>query len=207
MKMKSNFSRLSIVTVIFASTLSLPMAFAEDDASSLHVLYRNPDEKLRAPASSLPEDLAASFTVAAPEREPAAVKKKNTKAPKSALKRRSRLPATIANGIELRVQYNKLNSMFWLVERGSTYDLVYANSAGSKASLGLSSDDFKAMHRLALGFQPYEGDLSKCKESTMQMHVVTAGQAERTVTMCVNTKGPMAEKLRGLSQSLAALVR
>ena len=93
------------------------------------------------------------------------------------------------------------------VERESHYDLVFANSAGSKASLGLSPDNFKTMHQLARGFTPLDSNLSKCKDASMQMHVVAAGKPERTITMCVNAKNAEADRLRGLSQSLAAMVR
>lgn len=172
----------------------------------LNTLYTQPNLRLRARApANLPEDMQKSFVVSAPERMPASLPAQS-KAVQSQV-RRSRLPASVANGFELRVQYNKLTSMFWVVEREQRYDLVFANSAGSKASLGLAPETFKALHRVAYGFTPLESNLKSCPEASMQLHVVARGSPERTVTMCVNSKGTAADQLRGLSQSLAAMIR
>jgi hypothetical protein len=207
---KLPFFALTTLSVATALTVFTFAAKSLAD-TELNALYSDTSAIVRAPASDpFPEELLKDFVVSAPEREPASVvghAKPAAHVPAKAAARRSRLPASIANGFELRVQYNKLTSMFWVVERDTHYDLVFANSAGSKASLGLSPDNFKTMHQLARGFTPLESNLAKCKDASMQMHVVANGSAERTVTMCVNTKSTEADRLRGLSQSLAAMVR
>ena len=174
-------------------------------ATELDPLFQGTASALRVPAAAPPEEFTKDFTVVGPERNPASAEK-GKKAGKTSA-RRSRLPAAVANGLELRVQYNKLTSMFWVVQRGVHYDLVYANSSGSKSSIGLSIENFKAVYDIAQDFKSTEGDLSKCREASMQLHIVRTGHPERTVTMCVNEKGAAADKLRLFSQSLAAMVR
>lgn len=182
-----------------------PLASASDDAQTLDRLYTHPGETVRAPASAPSADeFAKDFGVIAPERSPASAKPiSKAKSPS----RRSRLPSSVADGFELRVQYKKLTSTFWVVRRDSHHDLLFANSSGSRSSVGLTADDFHRLYSVANSFKPRESDTRKCKESIMQMHVVTSGQNEKTVTLCANEKSKDAEGLRTLSQALAVAVR
>jgi hypothetical protein len=144
------------------------------------------------------------FIVTPPERGPASTASKVVRARTA---RRSHLPPEVINGFELRVQYNGLNSMFWVAEREGHFDLVYANSAGSKSSIGLNASNFSQYLGWANSFKPYEEPLTRCKGASLQLHVLNAKRPEQTTTLCVNSTAPAAKRLIGLSQSLVALVR
>ena len=181
--------------VVIAST-----AFAA--STKLSSLFTDPKSKARQPASAWPVELDKEFQVTAPEgRAPASADQP------AAPGRRSRLPASIQNGFELRVRYNNLVSMFWVVKREDKYDLMYANSAGSKSSVGLTPDVFKRFHDAARDLKPIEGDLSKCQDASMQLHVVEVGKAEKTLTSCVNAKTKSAEALRGFGNTLSSMIQ
>lgn len=190
--------------------------------AELDAVYTNPGVPVRAPASTWPEEIEKEFIVSAPERAPASVRpnaKKQAKtkgqaapvATASTPGRRSRLPATVRDGFEIRVRFNNLTTMIWVMERGGVNELVFANSAGSRAMMNLSAPNFEQMQSVARGIvsrlPASEGNISKCREASMQMHVRIGGGAERTITLCVNDKGKPAEALRNLSQSIAALVK
>lgn len=187
---------------------------------------------VREPASELPEPYRTEFQILAPEREPSSVKKKSrrAKAPNGtahsrlaqqktanatgaapvtpvAPARRSRLPKSIVNGFELRVHYNRVTSMFWVVERDKKFDLIYANSTGTKSLLGLSPESFKRLQETARSIQLSEVNPASCKTGSMQLHSVSPQQPERSITACVESKTASAETLRNFSQSLAVLLR
>ena len=160
-------------------------------------------------------DLDESFVVTPPERVPASNTGKANRASKmgagnSAL-RRSTIPADVSNGLEFRVRFKQqnevMNEMFWVVERNHRYDLIYANSAHSKSTHSLSAIQFRDYHLAALKFNSFEGSLSKCKDASMQLHVLSAKKPERSVTMCLNTKGKVADNLRLLGTGLGNKVR
>lgn len=183
-------------------TLALPLATRADEVEgALNSLYTDPQVTTRTPASEPVIDPA--FVVAPPDRSPASSAAKAIAAPS----RRSKLPLDVVNGFELRVQYKKLNSMFWVVERKGQYDLIYANSGGSKSSVSLGQPNFSQLHKVAGSFKPVEENISKCKDASLQLHVVAAKQKERTITLCANSRAPAAQQLLRFSDQLAVMVR
>jgi hypothetical protein len=201
---------------LFSSTLlllTLSVSFAAHGEEELDVLFTTPGQALRTPASATPEDLVKDFSVIGPERSPASLKAKSSgKVMKVAkvINRRSRLPASVSDGFELRVQFNKLTTTFWVVKRDVHYDLLFANSSGSRASVGLSQEDFARIYGIADNFKAKEYDIQKCKDSSIQLHVLSSkptAPPEKTITMCVNAKTKEADALRNLSQALALAVR
>ncbi len=166
-------------------------------------------------AGSSSADLNEYFVVTPPERVPASIARKSLQ-PSKALtgrpaNRRSTIPTDVVNGLEFRVRFKQnnevMNEMFWVVERNHRYDLIYANSAHSKSTHSLSAMAFREYHLAALNFKAFEGSLVKCKDSSMQLHVLSAGKPERTVTMCLNSKGKVADNLRNLGTFLGNKVR
>lgn len=172
----------------------------------------------RAPASS-PEAIEA----VAPEsyddgdRSPAsAVRRKAVRNAKAraqaqrrsaASERRSRLPSSVADGFELRFQYGKMVSTFWVVKRGDRHDLLFANSQGSKAKLTIPPESFSYLQSAAQGIQTESVDPRRCGNASMQMHVVASGQPERTVTSCFKAKTRSAQGIRTIGNLLSAMVR
>jgi hypothetical protein len=185
--------------------LTLVATVALAATTKLDSLFTDPKTKTRQPASTWPAELDKEFEVTAPEgRAPASAGQKPVA---SKGQRRSRLPASIQDGFELRVRYNNLVSMFWVVKREDKYDLMYANSAGSKSSVGLSSDAFKRFHDAAREVKAIEGDLSKCQDASMQLHVIEVGKSEKSVTSCINAKTKPAEALRAFSNTLSSMIQ
>ena len=181
---------------------ALFLAFSNASAAttSLDSLFTDASVRPKASDAALPAD----FTVLEPERAPASEKKKPK--PKTS-NRRSKIPASVSDGFELRVRYNGLTSLFWVVRRDEKFELVYANSSQSRSTLTLSADVFRQLHGAAGDLHPLENNLTKCKDSSMQIHVLNAGRPERTLTACVTDKSKDAESLRQLSQALAIMVR
>jgi hypothetical protein len=159
--------------------------------------------------------LDESFVVTPPERIPASNARKATRPAKTfagkTTQRRSTLPDDIVNGLEFRVRFKQqnevMNEMFWVVERNHRYDLIYANSAHSKSTHSLSSMQFRDYYQVARNFKAYEGSLTKCKDASMQLHVLAVNKPERSVTMCLNSKGKVADNLRLLGTLLGNKVR
>jgi hypothetical protein len=121
--------------------------------------------------------------------------------------RKSRLPASVEDGFEYRVQYGKLISTFWVVKRADHYDLLYVNSAGSKTSLDLPVESFSFLHNAAESIHPDPVDLRKCPTTSMQIHVVSNHQPERSTAACVQGKNRAAIELRNLGSLLSSAVR
>jgi hypothetical protein len=206
-----------------AGTSSVQADEIEKEAKLLAPLYSN-EESIRQPANDdWPEDLGKDFVVTPPEREPASVKTKAKPHPKAAnakkndgknaandqtkTARRSRLPAGVNDGFELRVLYNAITTMIWVVKRGEKFDLLFANSSNSRASRSLTNERFRELYQTALSFSASETNIAQCKNANMQLHVVGTGKPERTITMCVNSKSKQAEQLRNFAQSLAVTVQ
>ena len=121
--------------------------------------------------------------------------------------RKSRLPSSVEDGFEYRMQYGKLVSTFWVVKRAGRYDLLYSNSAGSKTSINLPTESFAFLHNAAQSIRNEQTDIRKCLSASMQIHVVAEGQAEKTVSACVQGKNKSAAELRDLGNLLSTVVR
>lgn len=191
------------LTFILIALVSFPFVASAEAETPLDSLYTDPQTPMREPASS-EQTNDPDFVVTPPERAPASTAANSTHAKGS---RRSRLPPSVVNGFELRVQFKNLNSMFWVVERNGRYDLVYANSSGSKSSLSLSRPSFNQLKKVAGGLRPVEENISKCKNASLQLHIVEPKLKERTVTTCHDSKSATAKQLLNFSGQLAALVR
>ncbi len=203
----------------FAGASTVQADETEKEAKLLAPLYSN-EESSRQPANDdWPEDLGKDFVLTPPERAPASVKTKAKPHPKAAnarknaendqakTPRRSRLPAGVNDGFELRVLYNAITTMIWVVKRGEKFDLLFANSSNSRASRSLTNEKFRELYQNALSFSASETNIAQCKNANMQLHVVGTGKPERTITMCVNSKSKQAEQLRNFAQSLAVAVQ
>jgi hypothetical protein len=202
--------RALFFTVILTTLLSNSFVAR---AEILHLIFTEPEVRSRAPASAWPEELAADFAVEEPSnREPASIirrAKSKGKAPTKsqvATGRRSRLPSFVQDGFEIRVKAANLVTTFWVVKRGDKYDLLYANSAGSRASVSLSPESFHAVQSQAARIPASETNVKKCADS-MQLLQVSVGTKERASTFCLNSKAPAAEQLRMLGNTLVVWVR
>ena len=142
------------------------------------------------------------------DRTPASTSVAKAKLPNAKpTQRRSKLPAAVEDGFELRLHQKAGNAMYWVVRRGDKYELMYVNSSGSKVNLTLSADVFRPLHATAESIRPADFKIDGCRDANMQIHVLTPGQAERTHTACYNAKGFDADRLRSLTQVLTLMVR
>jgi hypothetical protein len=202
------------LSLVFSSLAfsSVAASGATQTPTDLHPLLREGQSTQRSPAAAInePEDLIPFFVIEAPaDRGPASVKKTAANQPKSKTTspdRRSRLPASVKVGFELRVKHENLVSMFWVAKRDDRYDLLYANSSGSRVNVGLTPEGFTKLHELASGIKSAHTNVKNCPNSIMQIHVLDAGRKERTVTSCVTSKSRSAEELRVLGATLASMV-
>lgn len=123
-------------------------------------------------------------------------------------KRLTRLPSSVADGVEYRMQYGKLVSTFWVAKRADRRELVFANSSGSRVATNISPENFHYLHTTAqmIPSGP-RTDLSKCQGQSIQMIVVAAGQPERSVASCLRSTDKRTDELRGFGNLLAAMVR
>ena len=188
-----NFARGLFLFLFFSSALA---------RADLDPFFADPTPLKRKPAAevALPE----GFVVVAPERQPAAARKKKP----VASTRRSRLPKTVNEGFELRVRFKKVTSLFWVVRQAEKFELIFANSAGSRLTLTLSADVYRQLLSAAESVSPAEKRIDGCAESSVQLHVlVSSGRGERTHTTCAGAKGADGDTIRALSQSLALMVR
>ena len=120
--------------------------------------------------------------------------------------RRSHLPAAVKNGFEIHVKSPGIITTFWVSQRGTRQDLLYANSSGSRASIALSPANFRVLQEHALKIPESNTSVKVCPTNNMQIHIVHNG-VERTSTFCVNAKSDGAEKLRNLGNTLVVWVR
>ena len=121
--------------------------------------------------------------------------------------RRSQIPATVREGFEFRLQYGRLTTTFWVVSRGTHYDLVYANSSGSRVTLGIPVTSFAYLQDTAEAVHHDVNDISQCPFAKIQMHIVNEGEKEQTIAACVQGKTKAAADLRAMGNLLSTLVR
>jgi hypothetical protein len=205
---------LALTAILLSPPVSATSPKTSQQPTELHDLFKFNDGTAtqRSPAAAVnaPEDLIPFFVVEAPaDRGPASVRKSASNQPKkkgSNPDRRSRLPASVKVGFELRVKHENLVSMFWVAKREDRYDLLYANSSGSRVNVGLTPENFGKLHDLASGIKSAHTNVKNCPNSIMQIHVLDSGRKERTITACVTSKSKSAEELRVLGATLAGMV-
>lgn len=197
--------KLLVTTALFTLVLMSPL---RSQSEELHLIFSEPDVRSRAPASAWPEELATDFAVEEPSNRGPASVKRGKKPTKSQLEtgRRSRLPSFVQDGFEIRVKAAGLVTTFWVVKRADKFDLLYANSAGSRASVSLSPESFSAVKSQAARIPASETNVKKCSDS-MQIHQVSPTMKERSSTFCLNSTAPAAEQLRTLGNTLVVWVR
>lgn len=193
---RKHFIAFNLYWLVVTGTVSIALTSVYAATDEIDVFYRTEKINSRMPASTSREKEMQALE---PNREPAAAK--------SAQGRRSKLPAEVVDGFELRVRYQKVTSAFWVTRRADKFQLDFVNSGDSRATLTLSADIFRQLHSVAERIKPAEHSLAKCKEASAQLHVLSAGRPERTLTTCLQAKGEDTEILRQLSQSLALMVK
>ncbi len=121
--------------------------------------------------------------------------------------RRSQLPASVHEGFEFRLQYGRLITTFWVVNRGTNYDLVYANSSGSRVTIGIPVTSFSYLQETAEAVHHDVNDISRCPAAKIQMHIVSEGEKEQSIAACVQGNTKAAADLRAMGNLLSTLVR
>lgn len=218
--MKHNrFSHISIVAAVLVVGI-LSGGSATPSATSLFDrIFIDSKVKLKKSTSDFPADLVSNFIAIAPgengDRQPAAATR--NKAAKIRTKevvianrpqaRKSRLPASVSDGFEYRVRIGKQVSTFWVVKRKDRSDLLFANNSGSRASVGLSKENFQSLLSTALSLNAKDGDISACPAASIQIHVVANGIAERTMSSCLTSKSTSVVAFRDLGGALSSYVR
>jgi hypothetical protein len=148
-------------------------------------------------------------------RAPASFEKENRsnfeerKKSKKTSKRYERMPASISEGLELRVHYESQISVFWVLKRQNRYELSFANNGGSRASLNLPKEAFYEYTSSARRLQKKGARLqtSKCKNQKIELRLISGGFKQKPFGSCLNEKGPVGDTLRYMGNSLSLFLK
>lgn len=134
------------------------------------------------------------------DRDPASSKKRGTAS-------QSPLPSGVSDGFEMRVRINKQISKFWVIKKGDDFNLLFINSSGSRAAVGLTEDHFKQLHTHVRGIASVSANIKKCPEARMQMRVVTNNKQEKAMQACIEGKDKSSTSMRMIGNLLSSFVR
>lgn len=120
---------------------------------------------------------------------------------------KSQWPSTASDGFEFRVRNKSQLSSMWVMKREGRYDVVFATNGGSRVNVTIPPDQFYALTNAASEIRSPASDTGKCRDSFVQVNVVSSGNHGRAVASCLSAKGKDAEKLRMLGAALSGYVR
>lgn len=145
--------------------------------------------------TGLPEDMTEDdVQLPLEERAPASVPAKKTS-------------TVMKDGIELKVRHKQQVSAIWLLKRAGRFELVFATNGGSRVNMTVPAEQFYALKNAATDLRAPASDVKKCKDSFVQLNVITEGSKGNTVAACLNAKGKAADELRRIGAALSSFVR
>ena len=114
--------------------------------------------------------------------------------------------ATASEGFQYKIRIKQQLSSVWVLKRNEHYDLVFANSSGSRVNLSIPAEQFYELKNAAADLRAPASDTTKCKDNFVQIEVIEQ-KTLKSIEACLSSKGPQAEKIRQFGSALSALVR